>query len=697
MMESEELSILSNWLEHTGGPHPLYRHLAHEAYAHLRERAARVASLRTAEDWCSRQQALRQTLLDLVGPFPERTPLQPRVVQVVPKDRYRLEKLIFESQPALYVTAALFVPAGLKGRAPGILYLSGHSEGGFRYASYQFTILNLVRKGFVVLAFDPLGQGERRQYLDPESGRAVMGLTEEHSHVGTQCFLAGSCLARYFIWDAVRALDYLVSRAEVDPGRIGCCGRSGGGTQAAYLGAFDERVLAMASENYITSFRRLLESIGPQDAEQNFPCAIAAGLEQADLLAVRAPRPALLVATSRDMFNIQGTYETLAELQRAYRAFGAEGNLRLAEDDAAHASTAANRSALYAFFQEFLALPGNPQDEAVEFLTQEELQVTATGQVATALGGETAFTLNRREAGALMQALGAARQDPARHRPQAIEAARRLSGYAAPQGPGEAVFAGRYRREGYALEKYLLAGEGEYRLPSLLLVPEGRAPHPALLYLHPQGKAAAAAPGGEMEWLARQGYAVLAADLPGTGELSEANDGLSGHARWLTAYAAGLIGRSVVGVHAGDIVRLLRYLQGRSDVDGERILAVARGALGPALLHAAAFDPGIRGVALADSLLSYRSVVMSRSYTTPPDALVPAALTAYDLPDLAAALAPRPLLLVNPTDAHGNPAAEEDLAVIRTAYATAGAAESLGLRSREPWHTPADIFAHWLS
>src|SRR5690606_6078198 len=153
---------------------------------------------------------------------------------------------------------------------------------------------------------DPVGQGERLEYFDPKTGKSsVGGPTIEHSYPGAQAFVTGSSQARYMIWDGIRGVDYLLSRKEVDSDRIGITGRSGGGTQSAYIAAFDERIKAAAPENYITSFTRLFQSIGPQDAEQNFPSGIISGLDHADLLSVRAPKPGLMITTTRDMFSIQ--------------------------------------------------------------------------------------------------------------------------------------------------------------------------------------------------------------------------------------------------------------------------------------------------------------------------------------------------------------------------------------------------------
>ena len=693
----EELRVLSDWPYYADAPNAAYRYLSEQAFQQLQQRADNVGRLQTAAQWQEHQEEVQETLIDIVGPFPEKTPLNARVVGTVEREGYHVEKLLYESVPGYYVTAALFVPEKREEKAPAVLYLSGHTAEGFRAETYQHVIINLVRKGFVVLAIDPVGQGERRQYVDPATGESTMsGSTKEHSYVGAQAFIAGSSLARYMTWDGIRGIDYLVSRDEVDPERIGATGRSGGGTQTAYIAAFDERVRAAAPENYITSLHRLFETRGPQDAEQNLYHGIARGVDHADLLTARAPKPVLMIATTRDFFSIQGARETYQEVARAYQALGKPENIEMVEDDDEHASTRKNREALYAFFQKHLGLPGSAEDEEVELFAPEELQVTASGQVLTSLGGETVFSLNKAETQQLAASLEQSRKNLPAHLRSAVRAARARSGYQAPSQAPEAVFSGRYQRDGYAVEKYAFQGEGGYAVPLLLMVPEAEGPHPAVIYLHPDGKAADAAPGGKMERLVKQGYVVLAPDLLNTGELGGGayrGDSMIGDVSYGLWFGSVLTGRSLAGIRAADVVQAARFLARLPDVTSDTVAVVAYGATSPVALHAAAFDSAITEVALIGPPLSYYSIATNKDYKADfiPNA-VAGALTSYDLPDLAASLAPRRLLVVNPVDGTGRRAGSErvesDLAMVHAAYAAKGASEKLKvetLSERTSW------------
>lgn len=702
-LAQDDLNVISGktpWLHYTDAANALYHHLADEAYIHLEKRRSTLAAYRSLDEWKKRQQWIKRALHESVGPFPDKSALNARVLRTLEKDQYRVEHIIYESQPEFFVTASLFIPKALKKRdkAPVVIYCSGHANEGYRSKVYQHVILNLVRKGFIVFAFDPVGQGERLEYFDPQkNASSIGGPTAEHSYPGTQAFINGSSQARHMIWDGIRAVDYLLTRREVDPARIGITGRSGGGTQSAYIAAFDERIAAAAPENYITNFTRLLQSIGPQDAEQNFFHGISNGIDHGDLLLVRAPRPALMITTTRDMFSIQGARETAAEVSRIYQAYGEDDHFAMVEDDAPHASTKQNREALYAFFQTHLNNPGKPEDEEVSILSEAEIRVTHSGQIATSLGGETVFSLNQRDAQKNVDALRQARKDLSGHSAAVLKAAKDLSGFREPDSADEPVFTGRIQRNGYAIEKYFLKGEGDYVIPYLLMIPS-LANGKTILYLHPAGKGAEAGPGGEMEWFVKNGFTVLAPDLPGAGELGAGDfegDAFIGGVSHNIWYTSTLIGRSIVGVQAGDIARLVDIVKNKRKADA--IYGVARAEMTPVLLHAAAFLPSIERIALIEHLTSYLSLVTNRFYHSGyVTGAVAGALRAYDLPDLAATLAPRKLLVAGLTNGSNEPTtAVNDLAVIQGGYAHQRAEGALNLLP-DSRSDIREIFLQWL-
>jgi cephalosporin-C deacetylase-like acetyl esterase len=695
LAQDEDLSVFSRWMEWSNAANFLRHHLNAMAFEKLAERRAKIESLETAADWRSRQVEVRDVLNRIVGPFPEKTPLKPKVMGVVEKDGYRVEKIVFESRPDFFVTGALFIPQNLQGKAPAILNVIGHTGIAFRASSYQRLILNLVLKGFIVFAMDPIGQGERLQYYDPGLGRSVVGRpTSEHSYVGKQCFISGSSAARYFTWDGIRAIDYMISRPEVDASRIGVTGISGGGTQTSYISAVDGRVRAAAPTCYICGFERLFESIGPQDAEQNFNRGVANGIDHADFLEVRAPKPTLVVTTTRDFFSIQGAREVVAEAKQAFRALGKVENLQLVEDDLGHGYTRKNREAIYAFFQEHLENPGDPaEEEEIAFLSMEELKITPTGQVIDSLGGETVFSLNQRDSEALIGNLHSARENLSRHLDGVRRSAKDISGYLPPERVSGVVFRGRYQREGYDIEMYAMAGEGATLVPFLFFKPRGAEKSPGLLYLHPEGKSAEAQPGGEIEALVKLGYSVLAPDLSGSGELGSVNNS--------TSFLAVQIGRSLVGIRAGDIIRCLEFLESQKEIDNSEIVGIAREGMGISLLHAASLDSRIGRVALIDPLVSFSTVVTNRFYELPAADLMANVLTAYDLPDLEASLAPRPLLIVSPRDHLArrldSKSIQQELGIVSEAYRLKNAEGNLQIHPLEEFDSSIEMVERWLS
>jgi hypothetical protein len=698
-----ELDVIrNNWLQYTDAPNSFYHILTFEASKLLELRAGKISQIKSKDEVLHRQAEVRQVLWKILGPFPEKTSLNAKITSTVNKNGYRIENIIYESLPGFYVTASLFIPANIKKPSPAILFCSGHSTGVYRLPLYQLPLLNLVKKGFIVLAIDPIGQGERLQYFNPDTGESTIGgSTMEHSYPSAQVFLIGKSIARYFLWDGIRGIDYLVSRKEVDPKRIGVHGLSGGGTQTAYISALDDRVAASAPAGYITSYQRLMESVGVQDGEQNFYYGISSGIDHADFIEIRAPKPTLIMATTEDFFSIQGTHETYSEVKGIYKIFGKPDNIEITEDDYGHGYTKKNREAMYAFFQKHLQLPGSSAEEEVEFVTAKELQKTSTGQLITSLGGETVFSLNRKETESLITELKASRNDLNKHLTVILDSAKKLSGYREPAVINEPVFTGRIRREGYVIEKYFVKGESDYIIPYLLMVPVKRNDK-ALIYLHPSGKSAGAAADCEMEWFVRKGFTVLAPDMIGIGEMGpgiftgDADIESISYNLW---YTATLIGRSIVGIRAGDVVMLTKQLKKNNNIN--EVYGFARKEMAPVLLHAAAFDQNISRIALIDSYSSYQSVTMNRFYSPKfVHSLVPGALKAYDLPDLAASLAPRRLLIAGVTDGNSNytdfESINKDLEIIKTAYGYRNANGQLNIISGNLPENLFDLYLEWI-
>jgi Acetyl xylan esterase (AXE1) len=318
----------------------LYTYLDDIAARQTAARRATIAKITTRGEAEVRQQQIRVKLLDLLGGNFENTPLNPRILGSTQLDGFRIEKILYDSQPNFPVTALLYIPdnkvpatqspgapsfapsakGGIR-KLPAIVMAPGHSATG--NASDFALASTFARNGFAVLSYDPIGQGERLQYPDPaHPGHSLATQsTGEHAESGLQPTLIGDAIARYFAWDGIRAVDYLISRPEIDAERIGAFGCSGGGAMTALLAAADRRVHAIATGCYITSFDALLPILGPQDAEQSIPNFIASGFDFADWIELAAPRPYAIVATVADMFPWAGVLTTATEARRFYSLF----------------------------------------------------------------------------------------------------------------------------------------------------------------------------------------------------------------------------------------------------------------------------------------------------------------------------------------------------------------------------------------
>src|SRR4029077_7097729 len=183
--------------------------------------------------------------------------------------------------------------------------------------------------GYVALIHDPIGQGERLQYInDNLKPRHGIGVSE-HLYAGNQQYLVGEFFGAWEAWDGIRALDYLLTRKEVDPNHVGITGNSGGGTLSTWLIGLDRRWTMGAPACFPTTMRRNLENELPQDTEQCPPRAIALGLDHADFLAAMAPKPVVILAKEKDYFDVRGAEEAYARLKRLYGLLGAEANVKL--------------------------------------------------------------------------------------------------------------------------------------------------------------------------------------------------------------------------------------------------------------------------------------------------------------------------------------------------------------------------------
>ena len=607
----------------------LHAYLLSEATTHFDARRAAVERLKSPADVERRQNDLRAKFVDALGGFPERTPLNARVVGTVERDGFRIEKVTYESRPGHHVTANFYRPAG-QGPFPGVLMPIGHSATGKAADYVQRGATLLAWHGFAVLTYDPIGQGERRQLLDPPGKPAVPSSTNEHTLVGVGALLVGWNTAAYRVWDGIRSLDYLAGRPDVDPKRLGCTGCSGGGTLTSYLMALDDRIAAAAPSCYVTSLERLFATIGPQDAEQNVPGQVAFGLEHADYLTLRAPRPTLVLAATRDFFDIQGTWTSFREAKRVYGLLGHGERVDVFESDTTHGFPKGQREAMLRWMRRWLQGKDDaPTEKDFPLLKEQDLWCTRTGQVLEDLKGRSAFDLTAGRA----RELAAARQKAKRSPDELRTEVARLIGLPRPVPAATVAAAGVVRRNGYEVRKQVFTTEPGVLVPALFFTRGDDDRSPLVVYLHGRGKAAEAGTGGSIEQLVRAGHRVLAVDVRGTGETAPgvAPAGKPGYfgVDFKESFLAMHLNRPLLGQKVYDVLSVVAAVK----ADAVRLIGV--GNAGPVALHAAALDARVTDVTVEDSIASWTDVARTAITHDQLTNVVPGALRVYDLPDLA--------------------------------------------------------------
>ena len=614
----------------------LYSHLQQEAYKALDQRAEAFEELKTPEQIEAYQQKLRRFMTKQLGGFPDKTRLNAKSVGTIDADGYRIEKVIFDSQPQHHITANLYLPKA-DGPVPAIAVSSGHSRTA-KTADYnqRFGIM-MAKHGMAALCFDPIGQGERSQILTAEGHPQYNGTTTEHFLMGVGSTLVGRNTARYLVWDAMLAIDYLVSRPEVDASKIGFTGCSGGGTLTSYVMALDDRVACAAPACYLTTFRHLVETIGPQDAEQNIFGQLAFGLDHPDYVLMRAPRPTLISSTTGDYFSIEGAWQNYRQAKRVYGRLGFPERVDLVEVEGRHGVHPQNLATITHWFQRWLLGRDKPVS-AVELptLSEAELLCTKSGQVLTEFSDElSVFDLNAAHESELATSRLArwrgnddAKQDSLVRAAIGVRPDDQLK-------PPKFEDVSRVKRENYHIDKLILRTDSGIPLPGLTFHPPSPVDD-AYLYLHEDGKLGDSDVDGPIEDLISEGYAVVTVDLRGQGETGTGNRDAT-LTDWKTFYLNYLLGKSLVGLRVEDALAaadFVAFYQKKRD-SPRKVHLVGVGHAGIVALHAAALNPDLfASVTLKKTPRSWASVVRLKSPAGHLDSTVHGALEVYDLPDL---------------------------------------------------------------
>lgn len=636
-----------------------------------RLRNAEIAKLTTPEAIRERQRWVRRTFWKLAGGMPERTPLNARTVGSFEREGYRVEKVVYESRPNFHIPANLYIPAKGRPPFPGVLVQMGHTLDG--KAGYQRICQWLARFGYLVLGFDPMGQGERTYYPGSKPYQSRLGADEEHTRPCRQMLLKGDSSMRMQTWDSVRSLDYLASHPLVDPKRLASTGQSGGGTTTMLLAAVDDRLTAAAVACGNTENIACADFNPPgstDDGEQNPVGGGPVGFDRWDLLYPLAPKPLLVLASDKDFF---GTYspnyisngtEEFAKLKQVYERLGHADRIAWFGTPLPHGLAYDLRLQIYNWFARWLKGENGRIEEEPDAVMEPEqtIFVAPSGSVVQSFHSETPFSMNRKRA--------------VKKTPAPLE--RLLALDRPPKQPAVTLSRARFRNN--RIEALEFAAAPGVWIPAWLYLPrQAGALKSMAVLLEPAGRTA----WREEELydrLASQGCAVCAPDLRGIGDLApEYGRHAARHARShagdeMWAWSSLVFGKPLAGQRVTDLLAVVQGLRERPELKGKRLIVAARGRSSVPALFAAALEPAIDGLYLAGGLVSFESIVETENYDHPFGNFVPNLLLHTDLPEIARSMAPRRVVLAGAVDGAAKTMAVEE---VRKRYAGAANVEIL--------------------
>ncbi len=666
--------------------------LRRRAEAHFRRQEAEKATLTSITAFEEHRKRVREHFMDAIGGLPEEhTPMNVQCTGTLDRGTFTIEKLIYESLPEFYVTAALYVPKGAPPRSrggpkesptsppraggespqPAIVFVHGHSDAGKSYPVYQAVCVDLANNGFVVLAVDPPGQGERFQYFDPETGkRIISGCTTEHTYAGLQFTLGGASVGRHFIWDVMRGIDYLETRPEVDARRIGLTGNSGGGTQACLLMMSKPRFAAAVPCTFVMTLESYMKTGQPQDSEQIVRGCFANGPDHDDYITAMAPKPVLVGAAAYDFFPIEGAMEAVNQAKKIYALYGAESKVDITVAPTRHSYSAQLRQACVNWYKvHFRDEPPDFKTGEPETLPEDALWATPKGQVLDLYPhSKTVFDLNRQRlevthVSRLAINSSASQETYATKKMRAaiVEALGMPDGRERPLYPrvvAENVV------DGYRTEKVFFFSAPDIVVTGVVIHPLAGTPIERTdLILFENGTNDIPNKRAWLESRLAAGHRLFVFDVRGVGGVQFRPFNRSGYphaATYKLGSDAMMLGISTMGLRVFDVLRGYDYLRTRGDVDRIGLYGIGKGAF--YAYFAGALEEGFSELAFEDLLYSYRHLTDTRYYNQELynlEVMAWGLLRHFDLVDLVPCLGERPFRWISPRDATGEVLTDE--------------------------------------
>jgi cephalosporin-C deacetylase-like acetyl esterase len=663
-------------------PNMLVTYFARRLNDEVQHWDAERTKIQTAADMRARNQFVRFKLREMAGALPPKVALAARTTRILERNGYRIENVLFQSQPDYWIPANLYLPASGPGPFPAIALQRGHFDAERMSPDYQQLHYDLVKNGFVVLAYDSIGQGERRQHYESggEMFEELLSPTLEHCVIGGLLSLIGESAAAWFAWDGMRAIDYLMERPEVDRAKIGCADHPDTGWNTLFHCALDDRIQCASIHAHGSGRRWPIEAAlwnTTDDPEQFLFPAAKYGVDLPDVMAALAPRPLqILVDDPGGDFD-----NTAAYLSARFRQLGVTEQFGIEKARAGEDWPKALRNATVRWFRRWLkGDAGEVLETDVVPETYEALHVTPKGSLRESKIGKPIYSLIRERASHLPPA-----QTPAQLRDEI----RRMLMLPPAAHALDARELSSDLLEGYRLSTVEFLSEPGIYVPGRLYRPT-RDNGDCILYTAGNvttfvlevdddlgGSAAKenSDPSHEFaDGLARKGYTVLCVDVRGLGltrPLASRRDirGPYEHLHNSDAALANMawsLGDSLFAMRVRDLLRAAEYA---SQFGRVRLAAAEMGALWA--LFVGAVNTRIATVSIQRGLASYRMLTEHGRYMQATSQFIPGILKRFDLPQVAGLIAPRPLAILDPTD-HMNMAVDPNVA--KQIYSTVQAA-----------------------
>lgn len=620
-----------------------------------RKKRAALSTKAAAENYV---REVRSKIAQCFGPWPEKTPLNARITGVIERDAYKIEKVIFDSRPGFPITANLYVPKGRQFPLPGVVGTCGHGDPAKATPIYQSFAQGLARQGYVVLIFDPIGQGERVQLLS-EALKPLKGIgVPEHNYTGRQMVLNGEHLSSWFTWDCIRCVDYLLSRSEVDPKHIGVTGNSGGGTQATWFCGVESRLTMAAPSCFVVGFEQNLKNELPADIEQCPPGAISLGLDHLDFIAAMAPKPVILLAQEKDFFDVRGGEKNYAELKKLYKLLGAEDNIQFFAGPEYHGFSKHNREAMYSWFNRVTKVSDMQSEPELIVEEEKSLWCTPNGQIGESRP-KTLASYTKDYSVEYKSRRGQPKGEELKKRIRTVLKMAAVSGV--PSYDILRPLPGRQYPKKFAAN-YLVETEKGIKIPVYRLSDTDLISRPpagikrAILYVSHLSADEELRNEALIKDLisAEPQSAVYACDVRGIGE-SKPNTcgddffGSYGNDYFYSAYSI-MLNSTYTGQKTFDLMRIIDWL---GSCGHEEVHLVGKGWGAIPASFAALLSDRVMQISLKNALRSYSEIAENPEFNWPLSTLIPDILKQFDLTDCYLELASKKLVQIEPVGAAG--------------------------------------------